>query len=193
MSECTSTEVPAFDDLMRLMQLFAEPARLQAAMDGYAAAAAKAREAERDAERAVAALKARETELTKRSAALDARETALQVIEKRWQQRQMLQDARERLLSNDGQRRWLLEQIEHAKGNDERTRRHVMRLAHIDSQFNSELQTLPDWDSLINVVLGDAPDPHFGGRAIAEGEPDPSMTPMPAAVTLIREPSRRGA
>jgi hypothetical protein len=154
-------------------------------------------EAKAEAEQAQAALKASEAELAGRSTALDKREAELEAVEKRWRGRVAICDARERHLSDDGQRKWFLELIEEARGRDERTRRHVMRIAHLG--FNEVLQRLPEWDAIIKEIApGDA---HFDQRpdtdATSDVEPyEPLMAAetVPAGSTLTRsKPQRRGA
>lgn len=156
-----------------------------------------ANEAEAAARRAETALAARVAELDARSAALDTREAALEAVEKRWRGRMATVEARERHLSDDGQRAWLLEKIEEARGRDERTRRHVMRIARLDSHYNEALQSFPSWDAIVQAITpGDA---HFDATPDTDAtsaEPlyDPLQAPesLPAGVNLTRSP-RRGA
>jgi hypothetical protein len=179
--------IPGYADLMTLARLLVDPAALQASLDGYAARDAKSRDAQLAAERAVKALAAKESEIEKRTAALEKREAEIDALEKRWMARKAQQDAREERLSADGQRKWLLEQIEHAKGNDERTRRRVVRLAELRPNLNEAMQSLPSWDQ-IEAELLMAPDPHFG---LLDTEPDPSaLLPLPAHVTMTRDSAR---
>jgi hypothetical protein len=163
--------VSGFADAMALIKLAQNPAALQAGLDALMAAGVKANESKAAAARAEAKLEAAKAEIAALQSELDKREADLEAVEKRWQARMAACDGRERRLSEDGQRRWLLERIEHAKGNGERIRRRVVHLSGIRPNLNEALQSLPDWDAIIAEILP-AGDPHFDPEPVDADNPD---------------------
>jgi hypothetical protein len=163
----------AFEDLMTLARLMADPKALQAGIDRYMAAGVKARDLEKAAERAVTAMKAREAEL-------DKREERIASVE--------VETGLRRAEVNDRQAR-LHQILAEIRQEGDRFKRELLRYAGVADHFNERLQTLPDWDALARAVLGQS-DVHFDEAApLDRGDVSGEVEPVPHAVagsTLTR-------
>jgi len=135
-------------------------------IDELAGMTTQAIEAKAGAERAQVALSARVAELDKREAKIredeaDAFAHQAQVNERQARLHDIARDIRE-------------------EGNAFKVQ--ILNYAGLAEHFNSRLQSLPDWDALALMVLGQ-PDPHMSGDHHAtRGEVSDEVEPVPHAV-----------
>jgi len=172
----TSTPAPvddAFGNLMALIKLAADPKAFQVRLDALMAATVKANEAKVGAERAKSAQAARDAELDKREEAIASVEVETGL----------------RRAEVNGRQERLHEILADIRKQGDQFRREILRYAGLGEHFNERLQSLPDWNALASIALGQ-PDPQMSGdhqplRDEASGEVE-SVEHAPAMATIRR-------
>ena len=198
MSEDTTPTASAFADVLALLNLIADPRASQRRLDQHIAAAAREKEEKTAADRSKAALAQAKAEheaaSAERTAALDAREAELAVVEARWRERLAAVEAREEAVSKEGQVAEIRKIRDEVNRHENYLRATLMNIAGLNPHYNSLLNDMPGFSGVVEEILSDhglSPDGAPMDASVARPEEAVFQSPLP--MLTYRADSASGA